>query len=171
MRSRLCWIVILLVLLCAPGVSTSQDTASWRDDVDLQRLVEFTFTASDISEVIHHLAQLTGWSVFYDPDQVRGKVSIVTPGKIPLEQAIRLVQGATRSYGQAIQVLTPNQPQPVPLAAVLASLSSFPEPPEVIVWRNSNARDPQSPPCTCEQQYGAYPMPYWFNVIVDERHP
>jgi hypothetical protein len=76
-----------------------------------------------------------------------------------------------RSYGHAIQVLTPNSPQPVPLATILASLSSSPKPPEVIVWRNSNARDPQSHPCTCEQQHGVYPMLYWFNVIVDEKRP
>jgi hypothetical protein len=170
MRSGLSGAFILLVLLCAPGVGTPQDTSSWRDDFDPQKPVEFHFTASDISEVIQHVVQLTGWAVFYDPDQVHGKVTIVTPGKIPLQQAIRLVQGVMRSYGHAIQVLTPNSPQPVPLATVLASLSSPPEPPEVIVWRNSNVRDPQSPPCTCDQQYGTYPMPYWFNVIVDEKH-
>ena len=123
-----------------PGTTISADV------FDPDVLVEFHFTNSEVTDVIHHLARLTGWSVFYDPAQVRGKVTIITPGKVPLAQAVRLLQGVTRPYGHAIQVLTPHSPQAVPLAAVLTTLAPPPEQRDAVVWRSSNARGPQSRP-------------------------
>jgi hypothetical protein len=137
---------------------------------DPEALVEFSFTNSDMADVVQHLARLTGWSVFYDPAQVRGKVTIVTPGKVPLAQAIRLVQGVTRPYGHLMQVLTPYHPHPIPFAALLATLTRPPEQRDAVVWRSSNARDPLARVCPCGPQGSNYPLlPFWVDVIVDQR--
>jgi hypothetical protein len=132
--------------------------------------VEFNFTNSEIADVVQHLARLTGWSVFYDPAQVRGKVTIIIPGKVSLAHAVRLMQGVTRPYGQAIQVLTPHSPQAVPLAAVLAALLEPPARRDAVVWHSSNASGPQSCPCAGDQYGSPSPSwPLWMDVIVDQR--
>lgn len=162
--------VIPFILLLIPGVCTPQNVLLSGHDLDLHRLVEFNFIDSDIAEVIHHVVQLTGWSVFYDSALVQGKVTIVTPGKIPLEQALRLVQSVTRRHGHAIQVLPPGSLQPLPLMTALAELSHPPAQRNVMVWRNSDARSPQSHAYTCDQYNSAYPLPpFWVDVIVDPR--
>jgi hypothetical protein len=165
-----CLVFFLTPLLLA-RLGLAQDTipaAVFDPDV----LVEFHFTNSEVTDVIHHLARLTGWSVFYDPAQVRGKVTIITPGKVPLAQAVRLLQGVTRPSAHAIQVLTPHSPQAVPLAAVLTTLVPPPEQRGAVVWRSSNARGPQSRPYSCEPQGYSTPWaPLWMDVIVDQRRP
>jgi hypothetical protein len=162
-----CFLFTLLVLM-RPAMA--QDTHISPAVFDPDILVEFNFTNRDITDVIHHLAQLTGWSVFYDPAQVRGKVTIITPGKVPLAQAVRLMQGVTRPYSHAIQVLPPHSPHPVPLTAVLATLTPPPEQHDAVVWRSSNVRRPHSHPYPCDQQGSAYPsLPFWVDVIVDHR--
>jgi hypothetical protein len=170
MDAKLLWTLPLMVLLLRPGLAMPQDAAPSRHDLDPHALVEFNFTNSDIGEVVHHFVQFTGWPVFYDAALVRGKVTIVTPGKIPLAQAARLLRGVLRTHGQSIQVLTPRHPQPVPLAAVLTELSQPPERRDVLVWRSSNARDPQARPGVCDQRGSTYPLSLpWIDVIVDQR--
>ena len=167
--TRLVFFLFTLLVLVRPGMA--QDTTVSAYVFDPEVLVEFHFMNREITDVIHHLARLTGWSVFYDPAQVRGKVTIITPGKVPLAQAVRLLQGVTRLYGYAIQVLTPHNPQAVPLAAVLTTLAPPPEQRDAVVWRSSNARGPQSRPYACEPQgYNAPWPPFWMDVIVDQRH-
>jgi hypothetical protein len=167
MYARFFTLLVLCPLLLV-GAGMAQDTAELASTLAPHALVEFNFTNSEITDVIHHLTRLTGWSVFYDPTQVRGKVTIVTPGKVPLAQAVRLLQGVTRPHSHAIQVLTPNSPHAVPLAAVLTALSHPPPQPDAIVWRNSDARGPQSRPYPCEPQ-NAYPLPpFGVDVIVDQ---
>jgi hypothetical protein len=161
-------LLFALLLLVRPGLA--QDTHVSPAVFDPDVLVEFNFTNRDLTDVIHHLAQLTGWSIFYDPAQVGGKVTIITPGKVPLAQAVRLMQGVTRPYGHAIQVLPPYSPQPVPLTAVLAALIPPPEQRDAVVWRSSNAGGLQSHPCPGDQQGHAYPsLPFGVDVLVDHR--
>jgi type II secretory pathway component GspD/PulD (secretin) len=156
------------LLLVCPGLAQDAGLSAAVFDADM--LVEFNFTHSEITDVIQHLARLTGWSVFYDPAQVRGKVTIITPGKVPLAHAVRLMQGVTRPYGQAIQVLTPHGPQVVPLAAVLATLLQPAAQRDAVVWHSSNASGPQSRPWPCDQYGNASPSwPLWMDVIVDQR--
>jgi hypothetical protein len=163
------WLVLCPLLLISPGMA--QDTTVFSSAFAPHALVEFNFTNSEITDVIHHLARLTGWSVFYDPTQVHGTVTIVTPGKVPLAHAVRLLQGATQPYSHAIQVLTPYSPHAVPFAAVLTALSHPPPQPDAVVWRNSDARGPQSRPYPCEPQYTSPLPPFGVDVIVDQyRH-
>src|SRR4029453_16729250 len=115
-------------------------------------LVQLNFTNRDIGEVVRHFVQFTGWSVFYDPAQVRGKVTIMTPGQIPLAQAVRLLQGVIRTYGQAIPVLTPNSSPPIPLTPALAELAQPSARHDTLVWSSSNARDTLSHPYVCDPQ-------------------
>ena len=161
------WLIFSPLLLVGPGMA--QDTSVFSSTFAPHAMVEFNFTSSEITDVIHHLTRLTGWSVFYDPTQVYGKVTIVTPGKVPLAHAVRLLQGATRPYSHAIQVLTPYSPHAVPFAAVLTALSHPPPQPDAVVWRNSDARGPQSRPYPCEPQNASPLPPLWVDVIVDQR--
>jgi hypothetical protein len=164
-------LVFFLTLLLPARLGLAQDTIP-AAVFDPEVPVEFNFTNSEVGDVVRHLVRLTGWSVFYDPAQVRGKVTIITPGKVPLAQAVRLLQGVTRPYAHAIQVLTPHGPQAVPLAAVLTTLLPPPEQRDAVVWRSSNARGPQSRPYSCEPQGYSTPwVPLWMDVIVDQRRP
>ena len=167
MRLAVSCMVVVLMLLVSPRVGLSQDAFPLAWGVEPQQLVEFSFTHSEIKEVLQHVIRLTGWSIFYDPTHVQGNVTILTPGKIPLTQAIRLLQGAVGPFGQAIQVLVPGSQQAVPLA-MLATEPYLPhERRDAVVWRNSNARGPQSRPYACNQAYTTYPaLPYGLEVIV-----
>jgi hypothetical protein len=166
MRSFLFSLEILVALLLVPGVSLPQTTAQSRYGIDPQRLVAFTFVDTEISEVIRHVVQLTGWSIFYDTAQVHGKVTIITPGNIPLHDALRLVHGVLQRHSHAIRVLTPHSPHALPLAAVLADVTQPPAAPDVVVLHNANARGPYSRPYPCDPQT-TYPWPpYWVDVIV-----
>lgn len=160
--------VVVLLLLVSPRVGLPQDAFLPAWGADPQQLVDFSFTNSDIAEVLQHVMQLTGWSVFYNPAHVRGTVTILTPGKIPLEQAIRLLQGVVGSFGHAIQVLVPGSQQAVPLAVLMTEAYSPPRRHDTVVWRNSDARGPLSRPYDCNQAYATYPLlPYRLDVIVD----
>jgi len=165
---RLVFCLLTALLLVRPGLA--QDTGISPAAFDPEAMVAFSFTNSEITDVIQHLVRLTGWSVFYDPAQVRGKVTIITPGKVPLAHAVRLVQGAVRPYGQAIQVLTPDSPHTVPLAAVLTTLSSAAEQRHAVVWRSTSAGGPASHPCPGDASGSPYPVwPIWMDVIVEPR--
>jgi hypothetical protein len=166
--TRLLCCLFTALLLVRPGLA--QDIGISPAVFDADMLVEFNFTNSEITDVVQHLARLTGWSVFYDPAQVRGKVTIITPGKVSLAHAVRLMQGVTRPYGHAIQALTPHSPQAVPLAAVLATLLQPTEQHDAVVWHSSNAHGPQSRPDPCDQYSSPSPLwPLWMDVIVDQR--
>jgi type II secretory pathway component GspD/PulD (secretin) len=169
MRFGFACLVVVLVLLVSPRLGLLQETVPPAQGLKPQQLVEFNFTNSDIEKVLRHVIQLTGWSVFYDPERVQGKVTILTPGKIPLEQAIRLLQGVVGSAAQTIQVLVPGSQQAVPLATLAAEAYSPHARRDPIVYRNSDARGPLSRPydCNCGQAQ-AYPLlPYRLDVIVD----
>ena len=164
-----CFLVCLgLTLLGMSGVGRAQEVSVSPSGFDPHRLVEFHFTDSDIHEVVRYVVQLTGWSVFYDPKQVEGTVTIVTPGKIPLAQALQLMQIVLHDRGRAIKVLTPNAVQPVPLATALDALTQAFDQTEVVIWRNSNARDPHARRCACDGHNLGYPLsPHWVDVIVN----
>jgi type II secretory pathway component GspD/PulD (secretin) len=169
MRLGFSCMVVVFLLFVSPRLALLQETVLPAWGLEPQQLVEFSFTNSDIEEVLRHVIQLTGWSVFYDPEQVQGKVTILTPGKIPLEQAIRLLQGVVGSSAQTIQVLVPGSQQAVPLAALEVEAYSSHARRDPIVYRNSDARGPLSRPydCDCSQAH-AYPLlPYRLDVIVD----
>jgi type II secretory pathway component GspD/PulD (secretin) len=169
MRFGCSGLVVALLLLVSPRLSLLQETVPPARGLEPQQLVEFSFTNSDIEEVLRHVIQLTGWSVFYDPEQVQGKVTILTPGKIPLEQAMQLLQGVVGSSAQAIQVLVPGSQQAVPLAALTIEAYAPQARRDTVVYRNSDARGPLSRPydCNCNQAH-VYPLlPYRLDVIVD----
>ena len=170
MRSSLSSTLVLVVVLLAPSLSTpQQDTSQSHYGVDPHRLVEFTFVDTDLSEVIRHVVHLTGWSIFYDTAQVPGKVTIITPGTVPLHDALRLLHGVLQHHSHALRVLLPHSPQALPLAAVLAEFAQPSTSPDVVVWRNSNARGPHSRPYACDPQTPTYSVPpYWVDVIVDQ---
>lgn len=167
MRSFVVSTFLLVGLLLAPRLSLPQTPSPSRYGVDPHKQVAFTFVDTDISEVIRHVVQLTGWSIFYDTAQVHGKVTIVTPGEIPLQDALRLVHGVLQRHSHAIRVLTPHSPQTLPLAAVLAEATQPPAAPDVVVLHNANARGPYSRPYQCDPPT-TYPWPpYWVDVIVN----
>ena len=168
MRLGCAGMVMLLVLVLLSRTGMPQAPAPSRRGLDPQQLVEFNFTNSDIATVLQHFITLTGWSVFYDAEHVTGKVTILTPGKVPLQHAMRLLQGVMKAHGHAIRVLIPGTPQPVPLTALVGEAFYASERRDVVVWRNSDARGPQSRPYDCDPVPTTYPLlPLGVDVIVD----
>lgn len=163
------WLGCLVLLLYLPCPGYSQEVPHTSQGMDLQRPVAFHFTNSSLTTVLHTVAQLTGWSVVYHPTQVPDTVTIITPGDIPLAQALRLVYTVTQPYGQAIQVLMPSASRPIPLTTALATLLQPPERRDVVIWNSANAHDPQTSLTPCDPSGNSqYPIP-GINVIVDER--
>ena len=73
-----------------------------------------------------------------------------------------------KAHGHAIRILLPGTPQPVPLTALVGEAFYASERRDVVVWRNSDARGPQSRPYDCNPVPTTYPLlPLGVDVIVD----
>ena len=154
--------LLLILLLPIAGVASGSQSG-----LELSRRVEFRFLDSNIAEVLQALVQLTGWSIFYDPTQVHGRVTILTPGRVPLVQVLRLVYGVLQHYNYSLYVLTPQHSQPVLLETVLAALLTPARQKGEVVWRNADARDPRSRTCPCHQSAVSPVVPFWVKVRTD----
>ncbi|GIX46248.1 MAG: hypothetical protein KatS3mg131_0459 [Candidatus Tectimicrobiota bacterium] len=159
MRGLYGGLLLWYTVAAVPGASIAQ--AVWLEDLTT-RAVAFRFHEAAVREVVDRLAQLTGWAFFYDPASVQGNVTIATPEKIPLLQALRLLHGIMAARGAMLFVLPPDSPQPVPLSQLLASVSTPPASRPAVVLRNTNARGPQSRPYACTPVL--YPVPLWVSV-------
>jgi type II secretory pathway component GspD/PulD (secretin) len=135
--------------------------------IDLGQQVEFHFTDGELASVLKRVSQLTGGSMVYVPTQVVDHVTVITPGEIPLIDALRLVQEALTLHGHAIFVLVPGQAQTISLGAAIDELSFPTASRKSIVLRNTNARRPRSRPCDCGADYPPLVLPYQPEVIIE----
>ncbi|HBZ72457.1 MAG TPA: hypothetical protein DEP35_23065, partial [Deltaproteobacteria bacterium] len=77
----------------APAPAASAGAASRADD-----LVQLDFNDVELSVVIDTIARLTGTNFIYD-DRVRGRVTIVSPTKIPVAQAYAVFESVLQVKG------------------------------------------------------------------------
>ena len=88
MRSPLAWTVLLGVLVVsAPGPARAT-------------LAEpFTFENADVSTVVKHVGRLTGITFLFDPEQVKGRITVLSPTSVSPAQALELLKSALALHG------------------------------------------------------------------------
>lgn len=64
--------------------------------------VACSFENEDIQTVIKKVGELTGTTFLFDPEQVKGKITILPPKKVSLEEALKLLQSALALHGYAL---------------------------------------------------------------------
>jgi general secretion pathway protein D len=64
--------------------------------------VAFTFENADIQTVIKKIGELTGITFLFNPEQVKGKISLLPPKKVSPEEALKLLQSALALHGYAL---------------------------------------------------------------------
>ena len=64
--------------------------------------VAFTFENADIHTVIKKVGELTGITFLFDPEQVKGKITLLSPKKISSEETLKLLQSALALQGYTL---------------------------------------------------------------------
>jgi general secretion pathway protein D len=88
MRLALAWAVLLGVLvLCrpAPVLPTPAEPLS--------------FENAELSTVVRHVGRLTGLTFFFDPEQVKGKITVLSPKSVSPTEALELLKSALALRG------------------------------------------------------------------------
>jgi general secretion pathway protein D len=89
MRSRLAWWTVLLgvLVLCRPG------------PVQAAPAEPFGFENAELSTVVKHIGRLTGLTFLFDPDQVKGKITVLSPKSVSPAEALELLKSALALRG------------------------------------------------------------------------
>ena len=88
MRSPLAWTVLLGVLVvCPPG------------PVRATPAEPFGFENAEISTVVKHVGRLTGITFLFDPEQVKGKITVLSPKSVSPAEALELLKSALALHG------------------------------------------------------------------------
>ena len=86
-------------LLLAPLAASGQITPGQREEITIEDdMVQLDFNDVGLSVVIDTIARLTGRNFIYD-DRVRGRVTIVSPSKISVEQAYAVFESVLQVKG------------------------------------------------------------------------
>lgn len=64
--------------------------------------VAFTFENEDIQTVIKKVGELTETTFLFDPEQVKGKITLLSPKKVSPEEALKLLQSALALHGYTL---------------------------------------------------------------------
>lgn len=64
--------------------------------------VDFTFENAELHTVIKKVGELTGMTFLFDPEQVKGKISILSPKKVSREEVLPLLQSALALRGYTL---------------------------------------------------------------------
>jgi general secretion pathway protein D len=88
MRSRLAWTILLGVLVvCPPG------------RVGAIAAEPFGFENAEISTVVKHVGGLTGLTFLFDPEQIKGRITVLSPKSVSPAEALALLQSALALHG------------------------------------------------------------------------
>jgi general secretion pathway protein D len=87
-RSPLVWTILLGVLVvCPPGPARAT-------------LAEpFDFENAEVSTVVKHVGRLTGLTFLFDPGQIKGRITIVSPKSVSPAEALELLKSALALHG------------------------------------------------------------------------
>jgi general secretion pathway protein D len=80
------WLLALLLLLPPPNVGAAQEFI-------------FAFQNADIPTVLKLASELTGTTFLYDPEQVKGRISILAPQKVSVAGVLELLRSALALQG------------------------------------------------------------------------
>jgi len=62
----------------------------------------FTFENADIHAVVKQVAALTGITVLFDPEQVKGKITLLAPKGVSPAEALELLKSALALHGYTL---------------------------------------------------------------------
>jgi general secretion pathway protein D len=87
-RSPLAWTVLLGVLVvCPPG------------PVRAAPAEPFGFENAEVSTVVKHVGRLTGLTFLFDPEQVKGRITVLSPKSVSPAEALELLKSALALHG------------------------------------------------------------------------
>ncbi|MEM7411910.1 MAG: type II secretion system secretin GspD [Myxococcota bacterium] len=90
-----CWGAALCLVLCMAWGGPSAVSAQ---DYDEQALVTLDFADAELADVIETIARATNRNFIYD-DRVRGRVTIVSPDPVPVDQAYAVFESVLQVKG------------------------------------------------------------------------
>jgi general secretion pathway protein D len=100
MRSRLCFfhaaallstsLFLCILLLCPPSLAWATPSEA------------FSFENADIQAVINHVAGLTGITFIFDPEQVKGTITVLSPKGVSPAVAVKLLESALALHGYSL---------------------------------------------------------------------
>src|SRR5881296_2756148 len=61
-----------------------------------------SFENADIQTVIKHVGRLTGITFLFDPEQVKGKITLLSPKNVLPEEALELLKSALALHGYSL---------------------------------------------------------------------
>ena len=62
----------------------------------------FTFENADIQTVVKQVATLTGITFLFDPEQVKGKITLLSPNGVSTTEALELLKSALALHGYTL---------------------------------------------------------------------
>lgn len=87
-RSPLAWTIVLGVLVvCPPAVARATSAEP------------FGFENADIATVVRDIGRLTGLTFLFDPEQVGGKITVLSPKSVSPAEALELLRSALALHG------------------------------------------------------------------------
>lgn len=93
------WICCLILFITAAGqCPTAAGAAENRTDIPPERFVSIDFNEVDINVFIKFISELTGTNFVVD-DRVKGKVTILSPAKISVEEAYKVFESVLEVHG------------------------------------------------------------------------
>jgi general secretion pathway protein D len=88
MGSPLAWIVLLGVLVVCPPEPARAIAAE-----------PFGFENAEVATVVRHVGKLTGITFLFDPEQVKGKITVLSPKSVSPAEALELLKSALALHG------------------------------------------------------------------------
>jgi general secretion pathway protein D len=85
------WGVLLgLLVLCPPGPAGAATARA------------FTFENADIQTVVKEAGRLTGITFLFDPEHVKGRITLLAPGSVSPAEALDLLKSALALHGYTL---------------------------------------------------------------------
>jgi general secretion pathway protein D len=92
--------VLAVLLLCLPLLAATPAPVPSKTGPDRQQFVQINFPDIDINVLINLISEMTGKNFIVDP-AVKGKVTIICPDKISVDDAYRVFESVLEVHGYA----------------------------------------------------------------------
>lgn len=94
-------VTVAIVLFSAQGRAEAQNKNSGPKTASAEEEISIDFNDVDIKVFIQSMAELTGLNFIVD-EKVRGKVTIISPKKVSLKEALKVFESTLEVYGYAM---------------------------------------------------------------------
>jgi len=102
-----------------------------------------SFEDAEVSTVVKHVGKLTGITFLFDPEQVKGRITILSPNSVSPEEALEVLKSALAVYGYRVissaggMLIVPAErlgPEPVTVRLVTLEYASAGEVAYTLRW-------------------------------------